>query len=63
MILAIIKKHGAVSSRQILAELEDPPSRTIIHKDLQHLKDNGLIYPKGATRTAMWVLSETVDKS
>lgn len=54
-ILTIIKKYGETNIKQIISELNNPPSRTIIKRDLNYLKNNGLIEMKGAARNATWV--------
>ena len=55
-ILKIIKKHEAANIQQIVDELEDPPTKTAIKKDLDCLRKNNLIELKGVARASVWAL-------
>jgi ATP-dependent DNA helicase RecG len=57
-ILVIIRKYKAASFQQIILELENPPSERMIRKDLNSLREMGLIGLKGHARTAIWSLKE-----
>lgn len=54
ILLKIIKEHGEVSMDQIVSKLENPPSRRMLQKDLNQLKDKGKIELQGSGRGAAW---------
>ena len=56
-ILSIIKKHSTANIQQIMHNLKDPPSRTMIKRDLDYLKKNGFVSLKGSARNAVWILA------
>ncbi len=53
-ILEIIRKYGEISMDRIVSELDDPPSRRTLQKDLNQLKNTGKIELWGAGRGAVW---------
>lgn len=53
-ILAIIEKQGSIGIKTIMLHLTSPPSQRMVRKDLDFLREKGLIYLKGHTRTALW---------
>lgn len=53
-ILCILKKHGAVGIKQFMTQLTDPPSQRMVGKDLNHLKELGLIEFSGSARNILW---------
>jgi ATP-dependent DNA helicase RecG len=55
-ILALIKEHGAISIQRIMSGLIEPPSQRMVKKDLNYLKEIGLVELKGSARTAVWQL-------
>lgn len=55
-LLAIIKEHDLVGIKQIMLELDSPPSRRMVQKDLNYLKTQGLIEVKGRSTSALWTL-------
>ncbi len=56
-ILEIIKKYHTVNIKQIIKELKEPPSRTMIKRDLDAMKRKGLVRIQGAARNAVWVMN------
>lgn len=53
--LEIIKKHRSVGMEQIISELINPPSRRMIQKDLNKLKELGEIRLEGSARNSKWL--------
>ena len=56
--MTIIKKHKSAGMEQIIAELADPPSRRMVRKDLNKLKELNKIELEGAARNSQWVLKK-----
>ncbi len=54
IILEMIKKHSGIGFQQIIAGIKNPPSERMVRKDLQHLKEAGLIELSGHAKTAVW---------
>jgi ATP-dependent DNA helicase RecG len=59
-ILQLIKKHGAIGVKKIMFELVDPPSQRMVSKDLNFLRETGLIELRGHTKTALWSLKKMI---
>ncbi len=55
-ILMLIKKNGAMGIQKIMLELEQPPSQRMVKKDLNYLKEIGLLDLKGSARATLWRL-------
>ncbi|MBI4356498.1 MAG: hypothetical protein HY559_01275 [Gammaproteobacteria bacterium] len=55
-ILQIIGKYGKAKMQYILSELKDPPTSRMVLKDLNHLKELGLIELEGSTKAALWTI-------
>jgi ATP-dependent DNA helicase RecG len=53
-ILALVKQHGAIGIQKIMSELLEPPSQRMVRKDLNYLKDIGVLELKGSARAALW---------
>jgi ATP-dependent DNA helicase RecG len=56
VILALIKKYKSISIQQLMSELVNPPSPRMVRKDLNYLKELGLIELKGSARNTFWTL-------
>jgi len=54
VLFEIIKGYGEISMDRIISELQDPPSRRMLQKDLNQIKDKGMIELKGSGRGATW---------
>ena len=55
-ILCFIKEHGDVSIQDIMTSLDRPPSQRMVQKDLQYLKNLGLVGIEGASRSIVWLI-------
>jgi len=58
IILDMIKKSAPINIKQIMAQLVNPPSRRMVLKDLNYLKQKKLVHTKGSTNNAVWILRE-----
>ena len=56
-VVALLKKHTAMSLEQIASGLEKPPSRRMLQKELNQLRQLGLVKLKGAARSSVWLLT------
>jgi ATP-dependent DNA helicase RecG len=54
-VLSIIKKHGSIGIKQIMLELENPPTQRMIRNDLILLKKFGLVELRGQTNKSLWI--------
>lgn len=59
-VLEIIKRHGSVSLKQIIAELSSPPSERVLRLDLKLLKNKELIELTGRTWRAKWTIKNQI---
>ncbi len=59
-IIEILTKQGALGTKKIITELTDPPSERMVRKDLNLLKEKGIIELEGNTRTAIWKYKSSV---
>ena len=57
-ILAIIEKHGSIGIKTIMLHLVNPPSQRMVGRDLDFLREMGLVDLKGHTKTALWHLKK-----
>lgn len=57
-ILSIIKRHESAGTREILEELENPPSQRMIQKDLKLLKELGLVDSTGVAKKTLWIFKK-----
>jgi ATP-dependent DNA helicase RecG len=55
-ILAIIKKYKSVNIQQIMSELKNPPSIRMVTKDLNLIRQKGMLELTGSKRGSLWKL-------
>jgi ATP-dependent DNA helicase RecG len=56
-ILTILQKAGELSLSEIAVDITDKPSDRMLRKDMNHLKELGLVGAKGITRGTIWFIS------
>jgi predicted HTH transcriptional regulator len=56
-ILTILQKGGELSLSEIAVDITDKPSDRMLRKDMNHLKELGLVGVKGITRGTIWFIS------
>lgn len=57
-IIALLEKHGALSTKELMKKLSNPPSDRWLRDELNRLVNMGLLKSEGATSTRKWLLTE-----